>query len=353
VRLLEGFAAFLPVAFVLLLVSVLLGRGHIFPWTHEHPPVPEKVLYYDPTFLTLRVLVAFGVITALSLWLVYTSVRLDVGLLPEWGARWAAGIRERMRAGFGEERREIHSTHSVQGKIAVAIAIAYGYGWSLLSFDLSMGLSLHFQSTLYGWWFFMGAWLTALTLWSLLVLAWRHYLGAEGVIGENHFHDLGKLVFAFTAFWGYLTFGQYLVIWYGNMPEETHWPRLRLIQPWTWITVWAVLFVFFFPFFGLLSRAAKVFKPTFVLFTLVSFVGMWMVRYLEVYPSLYGVVPGAPFGLWEIGVTLGFIGLWATCYLAFMNAFPRVRAVLMTSPYRDEVQVPVNPETMEPLPAHE
>jgi hypothetical protein len=353
VRLLEGFAAFLPVAFVLLLVSVLLGRGHIFPWTHEHPPVPEKVLYYDPTFLTLRVLVAFGVITALSLWLVYTSVRLDVGLLPEWGARWAAGIRERMRAGFGEERREIHSTHSVQGKIAVAVAIAYGYGWSLLSFDLSMGLSLHFQSTLYGWWFFMGAWLTALTLWSLLVLAWRHYLGAEGVIGENHFHDLGKLVFAFTAFWGYLTFGQYLVIWYGNMPEETHWPRLRLIQPWTWITVWAVLFVFFFPFFGLLSRAAKVFKPTFVLFTLVSFVGMWMVRYLEVYPSLYGVVPGAPFGLWEIGVTLGFIGLWATCYLAFMNAFPRVRAVLMTSPYRDEVQVPVNPETMEPLPAHE
>jgi hypothetical protein len=143
------------------------------------------------------------------------------------------------------------------------------------------------------------------------------------------------------------------VIWYGNMPEETHWPRLRLIQPWTWITVWAVLFVFFFPFFGLLSRAAKVFKPTFVLFTLVSFVGMWMVRYLEVYPSLYGVVPSTPFGIWEIGVTLGFIGLWAACYLAFMNAFPRVRAVLMTSPYRDEVQVPVDSDTMEPLPAHE
>ena len=52
-------------------------------------------------------------------------------------------------------------------------------------------------------------------------------------------------------------------------------------------------------------------------------------------------------------ITLGFIGLWGICYLAFANAFPRVRAVLMTSPYRDEVQVPVNPETMEPLPAHE
>jgi hypothetical protein len=199
----------------------------------------------------------------------------------------------------------------------------------------------------------MGGWLCALTMFALLLHWWRSNLDADHQITDAHFHDLGKLSFAFTVFWGYLTFAQYLVIWYGNMPEETHWPRLRLIQPWTWITVWAVLFVFFFPFFGLLSRAAKVFKPTFVLFTLVSFVGMWMVRYLEVYPSLYGVVPGAPFGRWVIGVTLGFIGRWATCYLAFMNAIPRVRAVLMTSPYRDEVQVPVNPETMEPLPAHE
>ena len=96
-----------------------------------------------------------------------------------------------------------------------------------------------------------------------------------------------------------------------------------------------------------------VYRPTLALFTIISLVGMWLVRYLEVYPSLYGVAPGLPFGLWEIGVTLGYVGLWASCYLAFMNAFPRVRAVLMTSPYRDEVQVPVNPETMEPLPAHE
>jgi hypothetical protein len=353
VRLLEGYVAFLPVAFVLLLLSIFLGKNHIFPWTHERPPVAEKVLYFNGVFLTARVLLSFGIITLLSLWYIYTSVRLDVGLLPEWGAKWANGLRARMRTGFGEERRELHSTHSLQGKLAVFLAIAFGYGWSLLAFDLSMGLSLHFQSTLYGWWFFMGAWLCSLTLFTLLVMAWRRYLGAEGIIGENHFHDLGKLCFAFTAFWGYLTFGQYLVIWYGNMGEETHWPRLRLMMPWVRFSVSAVLLVFFVPFFGLLSRAAKVYKPTLALFTVLSLIGMWLVRYLEVYPSLYGVAPSNPFGLFEIGVTLGFIGLWTTCYLAFMNAFPRVRAVLMTSPYRDEVQVPVNPETMEPLPAHE
>jgi len=354
VRLLEGYVAFLPVAFVLLLVSLFIGKGHIFPWTHEHPPVAEKVLWYNAGFLSTRAIVSFGVITLLSLWYIYTSVRLDVGLLPEWGSKWAAGLRARMRNGFGEERRELHSTHSLQGKLAVILALCFGYGWTLLAFDLSMGLSLHFQSTLYGWWFFMGGWLTSLTLFTLLVMAWRRYLGAQAIIGENHFHDLGKLCFAFTAFWGYLTFGQYLVIWYGNLGEETHWPRIRLLQPWVWTTVAAACMVFLIPFFGLLSRAAKVYRPTLILFTVISFVGMYLVRYLEVYPSLYNPVPTSmPFGFWEIGVTLGYIGLWGNCYLAFMNAFPRVRAVLMTSPYRDEVQVPVNPETMEPLPAHE
>jgi len=60
-----------------------------------------------------------------------------------------------------------------------------------------------------------------------------------------------------------------------------------------------------------------------------------------------------PFGPYEVGVTLGFLGLWGLTYLAFMNAFPRMRVFMLTSKYRDEIQVPVDPKTMEPLPAHE
>ncbi len=101
----------------------------------------------------------FAIITSLSIWFVYTSVRLDVGVLPEWGANWAAGIRARMRNGFGDERRELHSTHSLQGKLAVFLALAFGFGWVVLSWDLSMSVDPHFQSTMYGWWFFMGGWL--------------------------------------------------------------------------------------------------------------------------------------------------------------------------------------------------
>jgi hypothetical protein len=182
---------------------------------------------------------------------------------------------------------------------------------------------------------------------------WRRHLNAYDLITENHFHDLGKLCFAFTAFWGYLTFGQYLVIWYGNMAEETHWARLRLISPWLPFTMVAVFAMFVLPFFGLMSRAAKVFLPTFVFFAASILIGLWVLRYTEVYPSLHYESATAPFGLWELGVTAGYLGLWGLCYIAFMNAFPRMRATLMSSPYRDQVQVPYDPETMETLPAHE
>jgi hypothetical protein len=353
IRFLEGYVAFLPVAFVLLLLILFFGKHHVFWWFNRTPEIPEKAVYLNPPFFYTRVILIALTITLLSLWYIYTSVRLDVGILPEAGARWARNLRERMRTGFTDERRELHSTHSLQGRLAVFLAFAFGFGWIVLSWDLSMALDPHFQSTMYGWWFFMGGWVAALASWTIIVMAWRRYLERYDLIQEKHFHDLGKLCFAFTAFWGYITFGQYLVIWYGNMGEETHWMRLRLIEGWRIPTLLTVGLMFAFPFFGLISRAAKVFLPTMVLFAMCTVVGLWMTRYLEVYPSIYGVLGNIPLGIWELGTTAGVLGIWGFCYLSFMDAFPRMRVLLMTSPYRDEVQVPVNPRTMEPLPAHE
>jgi hypothetical protein len=354
IRFMEAYVAFLPVAFVFLLLTLTAGRSHVFWWTTGNFPNPEKSTYFNPAFLTIRDLVVMAVLNFIGIWYIYTSLRLDVGRLPEWGAKWAEGIRARMRNGFGNERRELHSTHSLQGKLAVFQVLAFGFGWSVLGWDLSMGLSAHFQSTLYSWWFFMGGWLCALMLFSILVRYWNAYLnGADGLITETHFHDIGKLCFAFTAFWGYLTFGQYLVIWYGNMPEETYFMRLRLIQPYQWLTIASVVLVFFAPFFGLLSRATKVRRFWMTLFALSSLMGMWLMRYIEVYPSTYGDKAGLQFGIYELGLLALYLGAWGFCYVQFMNAFPRMRVTLISSPFRDEVQVPVNPETMEPLPAHE
>ncbi|MGQ0764698.1 MAG: hypothetical protein ACT4OZ_03425 [Gemmatimonadota bacterium] len=352
IRFEEGFVAWLPIAFVLLLVTLFFGRDHIFPWTHEHIAIPEKATWLNPVFWSMRGVLVFGMITALSVWYVWTSVRLDVGLTPEWGASWARGLRERMRRGFGEERRELHSTHSLQGRLAVFLALLFGFGWTMLAWDLSMSMDFHFQSTMYGWQVFMGGWIVNLMIFALLLRAWRRFLGAEDLITTHHYHDVGKLCFAFTAFWGYLTFSQLLVIWYGNIGEETHYIRLRLIEPWVNVTV-AMAVLAFSPFFGLMGKAPKLFTPTMALFALASIFGIWIQRYLEIYPNAHLSATSAPFGIWELGVSLGFLGLWGWSYLQFMDAFPRMRVVMMTSPYRDEVQVPVDPRTMEPLPAHE
>jgi hypothetical protein len=366
IRFVEGYVAWLPVAFVLLVLTLLAGKRAIFPWATTPPTIPEKALWLNPTFFTLRVIGTFGLITVLSLWFVYRNVRLDVGVMPEWGASWAKGIRDRMRTGFGEERRELHSTHSMLGKLAVFVVLAFGFGWVVLAWDLSMSVDYHFQSTMYGWQVFMGGWVVALMVNSIFVRLWRNALGADELILERHLHDIGKLCFAFTAFWGYITFSQFLVIWYGNMPEETHFFFLRLSHPWAGMTVAVGVLMFVLPFFGLMGKFPKIFTPTMTFFALSSIVGLWIQRYVEIYPSIYaaaaqqegGVEAAAsamplPFGLYEVGVTLGFLGLWGVCYLAFMNAFPRMRVFMLTSPYRDEIQVPVDPKTMEPLPAHE
>ncbi len=354
IRFAEGYVAFMPVAFILLLLILFPGREHIFTWAgREVIESPEKALYLSPGFFVLRGIVLFGTMTVLQLLFVYNSVRLDVAVLPEYGAKWAAGLRAKMRAGFGDERRELHSQHSTQGKLAVAVCMVFVFGWCVMAWDYSMTISLHFQQTMYAWIVFMGAWVNMLMVLSLLTMWWRNHLASTDVVSMDQLWDLGKLCFAFTAFFGYISFSQYLVIWYANLPEETFFYRLRLTGVWKTVTVLVPIFIFVLPFFGLISKAAKMYLPTFVLFAVCSIIGLYLHRYIEIYPSIYGDAKTLPFGFWEIGTTIGMLGLWALSYTGFMNAFPVMRVFMMTTPARDEVQVPVDPRTMEPLPAHE
>lgn len=358
IRIMEGYAAFLPFAFICLMLTVFFGNMYVYPWWSDVGTgalIPAKELYLGHTFFRARSIGVFGAIVALQLWYVWTSVRLDVGVSPEGGAQWAAGIRAAMRRNFGEERRELHTTHSKQGYMAVVMALLFGFGWCVLAWDHSMSLDPHFFSTMYGWQVFMGGWLVSLMIFSGLVRYFNQLLGAHDLIVEKQYHDIGKLCFAFTAFWGYLTFSQYLVIWYGNLPEETHFFTLRLTGAWKPITLAVAVLTFGLPFFGLLSVKAKTWTPTMMFFAACSFVGLWLARYTEVYPSIYGPHPvgDLPLGKWELALFVGFLGAFGWCYTQFMDGFPKMRVFLMTSAFRDEVQVPCDPKTMEPLPAHE
>ena len=352
VRLLEGMVAFLPVAVILLAITLVFGLDHIYPWATTPPEGHEKAVWLAKGFLVPRDLFTAGLFAALGVWFVYHSVRLDVAILPEAGLAWAKGLRAKMRAGFGHERRELHTQHSLQGKLAVIMVIVFGFGSVVLAWDLSMSADVHFQSTMYGWQLMMGGWVAMLMLFALLVRYFRTQLVAHEIIGEQQFHDIGKLCFAFTAFWGYLTFSQYLVIWYGNWNEETHFFNLRLSGVWkTWTLATVVLM--FLPFFGLMGKYPKMWAPTMTFFAVSSILGLWIHRYIELYPSIYGEVTTLPFGLYEVACFVGYLGLWGWCYTSFMDAFPKIRVFMMTSEYRDEVQIPVDAETMEPLPAHE
>jgi hypothetical protein len=156
----------------------------------------------------------------------------------------------------------------------------------------------------------------------MMMVYWRKKLSLEELIGRQQFHDLGKLVFGLSVFWAYLMFSQFLVQWYGNLPEETAFPFYRMWGDWRPIAVMVGLMVFLIPFWGLIWVKSKITPFTFTLFALVSWVGMWLERFILVQPSL--TEHGPAFGVPELGITAGFLGLFLLAYGLFARSFPMV-----------------------------
>src|SRR5213080_795237 len=169
--------------------------------------------------------------------------------------------------------------------------------------------------------YFMGCFLAALMGLAVLAIAVRRRMGLEALISPRQLHDLGKLCFGFTVFWAYLMWAQFLVIWYGNLPEETYFIFYRLIGSWKPVGVWVFLLVFVVPFIGLLGVKPKKHAPTFVTFALLSLAGTWLERYLEIVPSINGGV-GPAIGLPETASTLLFGGLFLLSYGWFGGRYP-------------------------------
>ena len=116
---------------------------------------------------------------------------------------------------------EVEASEKRQRKWAAVVAVAYALIFTMLSVDLSMSLAPHWFANMYPAWYFMSCFWSGLVYLGMFSLLLRKWMGADKLFKPSMYHDLGKLTFGLTMFWGYTLFAQYLPIWYGNMTEET------------------------------------------------------------------------------------------------------------------------------------
>lgn len=318
-RIALSFVAFLPVAY-LLVIPMFFTAGRIFPWVAE--PVPGKEVWLSVPFLAIRNLVLLGALFGLSIVFARVALRPDLGLLRERMSGSLAALYSRMTSGWqGQEREELLAYRKI-AKLGPAIALVWSVAFSVVAFDFVMSLEPHWFSTLIGPYFFMAGLLAGLAATGITTLAVTRKLGIEAAIDPSQYHDLGKLTFGFIVFWGYLFFSQYIVIWYGLLPGEQSFVIHRFTAPFSIIAKLVILLVFVVPFFGLLGAAPKKTPRILTFFGGVLLVGLWLERYLLVYPSSNVGATSLPLGWQEIGTTLLFAGLLLASLMWFLTRFP-------------------------------
>jgi hypothetical protein len=139
------------------------------------------------------------------------------------------------------------------GPSIIALAVTQTFA----SVDWIMSLTPHWYSTIFGVYFFAGSFVGFIALLSVAAVAMRRAGLLDTVISAEHLHDIGKLLFGFTAFWAYIAFSQFFLIWYANLPEETTWYRARLEGSWRIVSIVLMVGHFAAPFFYLMGRAVK------------------------------------------------------------------------------------------------
>jgi hypothetical protein len=181
--------------------------------------------------------------------------------------------------------------------------ILFAITLTLAAFDWLMSLAPEWYSTIFGLYFFAGSVVSSLS--TIVVTA--AYLQATGriqaTITPEHYHDLGKLMLGFVIFWGYMAFSQYMLIWYGNIPEETTWYLARQTNGWAFISLALLAGNLLIPFFGLLSREVKRRRRVLGIWGIWLLVFHWLDMYWLVMPSRHEQPP--TFGLTDFTVAAG------------------------------------------------
>jgi hypothetical protein len=234
-RVLEASTRTFPLM-LLLFIPVAIGLKHIYPWTdaavmNSTAALQKKTSFLNPSFFILRAFVYFAIWSALAMALNWFSLQQD-------------------RAASRQVRKRLQMI-SGPGLVVTIICITFA------AIDWVMSLDPSWYSTIYGL-IFVASWALSALAFTILVMSWlstREPMSA--VVQPRHSHDWGNLTLALVMLWTYFAFSQYLLIWSGNLPEETTWYVARKHGGWGAIALAVVIFQFAFPFLALLSRATK------------------------------------------------------------------------------------------------
>jgi len=235
-RILEAGSRTLPIVFVLFL-PIMFGLTYLYAWTHmqDDPIVQYRGAYLSVGWFIIRSVLYFVLFGSMAYFLNKWSLEQDSATTYEESAKSLADC----------------------GKFSGPAIIFYVFTVTFASIDWVMTLDPHFYSTMWGF-LFVAGWTLSTFSFAVVLLAWlSDREPMNRIIGKRHFHDIGKLMLAFTMVWAYFNFSQYLIIWSGNIPEETKWYIPRVQGGWGVMAVLLIIFHFAFPFLVLLSRDIK------------------------------------------------------------------------------------------------
>ena len=294
----------MPVMAVLF-VPVLFGLHDLFPWSvpgaAEHDALLQwKSPFLNVTFFVIRAAIYFVSWSAIAI--VYYSRSRGQDLTGD------AAVSARLRR--------------FSGPAIVVMALTSTFA----SIDWIVSLSPRWYSTMFGVYFFAGSFIGFIALMSVLVPAMRRAGLLETVVTPEHLHDLGKFLFAFMCFWAYIAFSQFLLIWYGNLPEEAVWYKARITASWKMVSILLMVGHFGVPFLYLMGRTVKRHAATLALG------GAWLLAmhfvdlYWQVMPTLH------PEGVRVTLLDIAALAAVGGCFVAAMGWLMRRQALV---PLRD------------------
>lgn len=299
-------AAFVPVT-LLLYGVIVFATFQFVPWVKH--PIAAKSWWLEPTFFAVRVGFALALIAAFSLYFAYRILRPEAGAVAEKGNNPYPAWLTRNWKGYEVEKEK---SAKILAVFAPVMLFVYAICYSLVGFDLIMTLDPHWFSTLFGAYFFITCIYMGMAAVIILATLLRGPMGLKETLSSTRFHDIGKLLFGFCILSTDFLWSQFLVIWYGDLPEENAYILQRVSeQPWSTLS-WVILLCgFIIPFVVLLNRKVKTVPAALSVVALVVLIGGFFERAVTVLRSIYPETgAGFPIGYVEILISLGFLGIY-------------------------------------------